>query len=297
MWKSPILASSATTAKSQEIMSSNPPATACPSTTATVGFWRLKARSKVRAETWAISTELFVVPRNSESSMLRSAPAQKVCPRPRMSTTRTSGSRSARSSAAPSCISNPQLTQFLTSGRLNQIVATWSETSYWMYSGSVSTGWVAACRAVMNTSAFLIVVPKLNSDYTHVRLFGKFLSSEAPSSARTLTQQGVAANRRRCGSNARRDRLAILNWIRFMMYGHDDDRSHPHPAPAHRIGERVAAARRPADAPRHGAVQRRRPRRARARAQGLRRGDGRHRTRDRYPSPSRPRGAGGDRPS
>ena len=66
-----------------------------------VGLARLNARSNVRAETWAIFTELFVVPRNSESSMLRSAPAQNVLPRPRMSTTRTSSSSSARSSAAP----------------------------------------------------------------------------------------------------------------------------------------------------------------------------------------------------
>ena len=62
--------------------------------------------------------------------MLRSAPAQKVWPRPRISTTRASSSSSARSSAAPSWVSSPQLTQFLTSGRFSQMVATPSATSY-----------------------------------------------------------------------------------------------------------------------------------------------------------------------
>src|SRR4051812_40658710 len=154
MWKSPIFASSAAMQKSQEIISSNPPATACPSTTAIVGLERLNARSKVRAETWAILTELLVVPRNSESSMFRSAPAQNVLPRPRISTTRTSGSSSARSSAAPSWVSSAQLTQFLTSGRFSQMVATWSATSYWIGSAPVATApLVAACAAMADCSS------------------------------------------------------------------------------------------------------------------------------------------------
>jgi hypothetical protein len=95
-----------------------------------VGFARLNARSNVRAETCAIFTELLVVPRNSASSMFRSAPAQNVPPRPRMRTTRTASSASARSSASPSWVSRPQLTQFMTSGRFSQIVQTPSATSY-----------------------------------------------------------------------------------------------------------------------------------------------------------------------
>src|SRR4051794_24926477 len=139
MWKSPMRALSSTTAKSQEMNSSKPPATAKPSTTAIVGLDRLNARSNVRAEIWAILTDWFVVPRNSESSMFRSAPAQNVLPRPRMTTARTSSSFSARSSSAPSPIRRSQLTQFLTSGRLNQIVATGPLTSYWMTSVAAST--------------------------------------------------------------------------------------------------------------------------------------------------------------
>src|SRR3954449_6599681 len=143
MWKSPILASSAAMQKSHEIISSKPPATAWPSTTAIVGLARLNARSKVRAETWAILTELLVVPRNCESSMLRSAPAQNVWPRPRISTTRTASSSSARSRYVPRPISRSQLTQFLTSGRLNQIVATPPSTSYWMTSVASPTDMLA----------------------------------------------------------------------------------------------------------------------------------------------------------
>src|ERR1700755_1950095 len=139
MWKSPMRASSSTTAKSHEMNSSEPPATAKPSTTAIVGLERLNARSNVRAEIWAILTDWLVVPRNSEGSMFRSAPAQKVLPRPRITTTRTSSSLSARSSSAPSPISTSQLMQFLTSGRLNQIVATGPSTSYWMISVASST--------------------------------------------------------------------------------------------------------------------------------------------------------------
>src|SRR3954467_5612182 len=134
MWKSPMRALSSTTAKSQEMNSSKPPATAKPSTTAIVGLDRLNARSNVRAEIWAILTDWFVVPRNWESSMFRSAPAQNVLPRPRITTARTSSSFSARSSSVPSPINRSQLTQFLTSGRLNQIVATGPSTSYWMTS-------------------------------------------------------------------------------------------------------------------------------------------------------------------
>src|SRR6187431_2070812 len=112
--------------------SSKPPATAKPSTTAIVGLDRLNARSNVRAEIWAILTDWLVVPRNSEVSMFRSAPAQNVFPRPRITTARTSSSASARSRYSPRPISRSQLTQFLTSGRLNQIVATGPSTSYWM---------------------------------------------------------------------------------------------------------------------------------------------------------------------
>ena len=130
---------SSTTAKSHEMNSSKPPATAKPSTTAIVGLERLNARSNVRAEIWAILTDWLVVPRNSEVSMFRSAPAQNVLPRPRITTARTSSSFSARSSSAPSPISTSQLMQFLTSGRLNQIVATGPSTSYWMISVASST--------------------------------------------------------------------------------------------------------------------------------------------------------------
>src|SRR4051794_5596614 len=139
MWKSPMRALSSTTAKSQEMNSSKPPATAKPSTTAIVGLDRLNARSNVRAEIWAILTDWFVVPRNWESSMFRSAPAQNVLPRPRMTTARTDSSSSARSRYSPRPISRSQLTQFLTSGRLNQIVATGPSTSYWMTSVASST--------------------------------------------------------------------------------------------------------------------------------------------------------------
>src|SRR5262245_2100752 len=163
MWKSPIRAPSSTTAKSQEIISSKPPATAKPSTTAIVGLDRLKARSNVRAETWAILTDWFVVPRNCESSMLRSAPAQNVLPRPRISTTRTSSSSSARSSSSPRPISRSQLTQFLTSGRLNQIVATPSLTSYWMTL-------VASSTDMLTLS---ILLTELTSDHTRGRSEGK----------------------------------------------------------------------------------------------------------------------------
>src|SRR3954469_22475256 len=139
MWKSPIRALSSTTAKSQEMNSSKPPATAKPSTTAIVGLDRLNARSDVRAEIWAIFTDWLVVPRNLESSMFRSAPAQNVFPRPRMITARTSSSSSARSRYSPRPISSSQLTQFFTSGRLNQIVATGPSTSYWMTCVASST--------------------------------------------------------------------------------------------------------------------------------------------------------------
>src|SRR3954451_290780 len=139
MWKSPMRALSSTTAKSQEMNSSKPPATAKPSTTAIVGLDRLNARSNVRAEIWAILTDWLVVPRNSEVSMFRSAPAQNVFPRPRITTARTSSSFSARSSSAPRPISTSQLMQFLTSGRLNQMVATGPSTSYWMISVASST--------------------------------------------------------------------------------------------------------------------------------------------------------------
>src|SRR4051794_9990915 len=139
MWKSPMRALSSTTAKSQEMNSSKPPATAKPSTTAIVGLDRLNARSNVRAEIWAILTDWLVVPRNSEVSMFRSAPAQNVFPRPRITTARTSSSFSARSSSAPRPISTSQLMQFLTSGRLNQMVATGPTTWYWMISVACST--------------------------------------------------------------------------------------------------------------------------------------------------------------
>src|SRR3954452_12434847 len=164
MWKSPILASSAAMQKSQEIISSKPPATAYPSTTAIVGFERLNARSNVRAETCAIFTELFVVHRNSLSSMLRSAPAQNVCPRPRIRTTRAASSSSARSSAAPSWVRSPQLTQFLTSGRFSQIVATPSSTSYCTYCSVAVAGF-----PLTRTSALMWLLhvrsSKLNSDH------------------------------------------------------------------------------------------------------------------------------------
>ena len=62
--------------------------------------------------------------------MFRSAPAEKVWPRPRMTTTRASSSSSARSSAAPNVVSCSQLKQFLTWGRFSQIVAMPSLTSY-----------------------------------------------------------------------------------------------------------------------------------------------------------------------
>src|SRR4051794_5664948 len=156
MWKSPIRALSSTTAKSQEMNSSKPPATAKPSTTAIVGLDRLNARSNVRAETCAILTDWFVVPRNWESSMFRSAPAQNVLPRPRITTTRTSSSFSARSRYWPSPISRSQLTQFLTSGRLNQIVATGPSTSYWMTS--------VACSIAMLALHHLFA--ELNSNHT-----------------------------------------------------------------------------------------------------------------------------------
>src|SRR4029077_12891540 len=127
-----------------------PPATAYPSTTATVGLARLNARPQIRADTCAISTELLVVPRKSASSIFRSAPAQNVCPRPRTSTTRTSGSRSACSSASPNCCSSAQFTQFFTSGRFSQIVATRSATSYCTNSGPVRTG--SGCRSTLIAS-------------------------------------------------------------------------------------------------------------------------------------------------
>src|SRR3954447_24061452 len=165
MWKSPMRALSSTTAKSQEMNSSKPPATAKPSTTAIVGLDRLNARSNVRAEIWAILTDWFVVPRNSESSMFRSAPAQNVLPRPRITTARTSSSFSARSSSAPSPIRRSQLTQFLTSGRLNQIVATGPSTSYWMTSVAASTDMCSLSDSF----------PKLSSNHTVPTPDGKVL--------------------------------------------------------------------------------------------------------------------------
>ena len=65
--------------------------------------------------------------------------------------------------------------------------------------------------------------------------------------------------------------------------------AHPPPARARRLGERLAAARRPAHADRHRAARRRRARGARggpAPRGAARRG---HRARARHPSPSRPR--------
>ena len=171
MWKSPILALSSTTAKSQEIMSSKPPATAWPSTTAIVGFWRSNARANVRAESRAILTELFVVPRKSASSTLRSEPALKVLARPRMTTTCASGSSSARWSVSSSSLSIGGKNAFLTCGRLSQIVAIPPSTSYWM--GSSDDVWSFVCSCTVMPLLRSRRLRKLNSDHTQHRSVDK----------------------------------------------------------------------------------------------------------------------------
>src|SRR3954453_15074676 len=95
--------------------------------------------------------------------MLRSAPAQNVLPRPRITTSRTSSSFSARSSNSPRPISRSQLTQFFTSGRLNQIVATGPSTSYWMTSVAAST----------DMRSLSVSFPKLTSTHTWSSQDGK----------------------------------------------------------------------------------------------------------------------------
>src|SRR4051812_43885178 len=225
MWKSPILASSAAMQKSQEIINSKPPATAYPSTTAIVGFERLNARSNVRADTCAIFTELFVVPRNSLSSMLRSAPAQNVYPRPRMRTTRAASSSSARSSAAPSWVRRPQLTQFLTSGRFSQIVATPSSTSY-------CTNCSVAGLPLTRTSALMSLSisesSKLNSNHIVTMAAG----ARADPALEHDGWQAVAT-------------MPYLNSLHVYRRGHQPA------AGARRLRERVAPSRRPADPHRH----------------------------------------------
>src|SRR5215208_562939 len=165
MWKSPICASSAIRAKSVEIASSKPPATAYPSTTAIVGLLIVWMRSYVLADSSASFNEAVLVPTNSSRSMLRSAPAQNVLPRPRNSTTRTSGSSAASSTRSAIWVRSAQLTQFLTSGRFSQMVATWSFTSYWM--GSLATA--ASAVAITRSSRRL----ELNSYHTRTSLEAK----------------------------------------------------------------------------------------------------------------------------
>ena len=105
--------------------------------------------------------------------MLRSAPAQNVLPRPRISTTRTSSSSSARSSAAPRLVSSAQLTQFLTSGRFSQIVATPSATSYWMTSSVVLVALVWSCTAMVSPLPPVAEFAELTSDHIMIGTLGK----------------------------------------------------------------------------------------------------------------------------
>ena len=60
MWKSPIRASSEATAKSQEIISSKPPAVTWPSSTATEGVFIEYRRSHTLADSTATSMAVVV---------------------------------------------------------------------------------------------------------------------------------------------------------------------------------------------------------------------------------------------